>query len=71
MNMTSNQQEMTIAKLNENQLAKLRSAEQEMGVVLVALQPQYLFADLNEQQIEQLHTLEQDLGVVLLAYQQK
>ena len=69
--MTMNQSEMTIAKLNENQLAKLHAAEKEMGVVLVALQPQYSFAPLSKQQLELVQKLEQELGVVLLAYQQR
>jgi penicillin-binding protein-related factor A (putative recombinase) len=68
--MTNGSKEMTIAKLDEAQLAKLRATEKEMGIVLVALQPQYSFADLNEQQLEYLRKLEQELGVVLLAYQQ-
>jgi penicillin-binding protein-related factor A (putative recombinase) len=69
--MTTNQQEMTIAKLDEAKLAKLHSAEKEMGIVLVALQPHYLLANLNEQQVKHLQKLEQELGVVLLAYQKR
>jgi hypothetical protein len=69
--MTNSPKEMTIAKLDEAQLAKLRATEKEMGIVLVALQPQYSFADLNEQQLAYLQKLEQELGVVLLAYQQE
>ncbi len=67
--MADNRNEMTVAKLDENKLEKLRGAEKEMGVILVAMQPAFTYAQLNEQQIRRLQKLEQELGVVLLAYE--
>ena len=61
--------EMTIAKLDGAKLAKLQAAERELGVVLVALQPQFKYAELTEDQVDRLEALEKELGVVLLAYQ--
>lgn len=61
--------EMTIAKLDEAQLKQLQRAEQDLGVVLVALQPQYTFASLSEDKLQRLKVLEDELGVVLLAYE--
>jgi hypothetical protein len=61
--------EMTIAQLDEAQLKRLQQAERELGVVLVALQPQYTFAQLPEDKLRRLLEMEKELGVVLLAYQ--
>jgi hypothetical protein len=36
--------EMAIARLDDAKLMHLQQAERELGVVLVALQPQYSFA---------------------------
>jgi hypothetical protein len=63
--------EMMVAKLDENKLEKLRTAEKEMGVILVAMQPTFSYAELNEQQLKRLQKLEQELGVVLLAYDKR
>jgi hypothetical protein len=63
--------EMTIAQLDEGRLKRLQQAERELGVVLVALQPQYSFAKLSADQIKRLEALEKELGVVLLAYERR
>lgn len=60
--------EMTVAHLDEAQLKRVQQAERELGIVLVALQPQYTFAKLAEDKLKRLQALENELGVVLLAY---
>lgn len=61
--------EMAIARLDDAKLMQLQKAERELGVVLVALQPQYSFAKLPEEKLQRLRELEKELGVVLLAYE--
>jgi hypothetical protein len=63
--------EMTIARLDDAKLKQLQQAEHDLGVVLVALQPQYSFARLPEEKLRRLRDLENELGVVLLAYEPK
>jgi hypothetical protein len=60
---------MTIADLDDAQLATLRALEDTLGVWLVALQPEYRLADLSEEKLRQLQATEKKLGVVLLAYE--
>jgi hypothetical protein len=60
---------MNVANLSRDQLANLRDLEKELGVLLVALEPQHQLADLSETQLDRLQAAEEELGVVLLAYQ--
>jgi len=59
---------MQVADLSEEQLARLQEFEQEIGVFMVALEPQYPLASINDEQVARLQAMERELGVVLLAY---
>jgi hypothetical protein len=61
--------QMRIAQLDAAQLAKLQKLEQELGSVIVALEPAARPAALSDAQVQRLQEVEQELGVVLLAYQ--
>ena len=57
-----------IARLDEARLEKLRAAEDDLGLSMVALEPQSGLADISEEQLQRVQTLESELGVTLLAY---
>ena len=59
---------LRIAKLDDTNLEKLQSMEQEFGSRIVALEPYYPPAELTQDQLNRLKTLEKELQVVLLAY---
>jgi DNA-binding transcriptional LysR family regulator len=59
---------MKIAQLDDSSLAKLRVLEEEMGTLILALEPHHPLAKLDEEQVKRLQDLEQELGVVLVAY---
>ena len=59
---------MTVAKLSEKELDRIQTMEEELGALVVALEPQYKMASLEEDQLEQLRELEESMGVILLAY---
>jgi hypothetical protein len=59
---------MGVAKLTDKELARLQAMEQELGALVVALEPQYKMAELSAEQLAQLQSLEESLGVILLAY---
>ncbi len=60
---------MKYANLDQNELDKVHTMEEQTGSVILVMQEHYPVAQLNDQQIEQLKTLEKDLGVILIAYQ--
>lgn len=60
---------MRIAHLDESELSRLRTLEDELGIYVVALTPDYPLASLSDEQLQRLQTLERELGVVLLAHQ--
>ena len=62
---------MSIAKLSDDKLARLKGLENEMGVCLVALEEEFSLARLSPEHVERLQDAERDLGVVLLAYNAK
>jgi hypothetical protein len=62
---------MKIAELSEEQLAELEVLEQQLGTLVVALEPAIQLARLNREQLALLQAAEEKLGVVLLAYQKK
>lgn len=62
------EQNVKIAQLSTDALAKLKTLETELGTAIVALEPQAPFATLNQEQTQKLADLEKELGVVLLAY---
>jgi hypothetical protein len=61
--------QMRIAQLDSARLAKLQALEQELGSVIVALEPPERPAVLSDEQVQRLQEVERELGVVLLAYQ--
>jgi hypothetical protein len=60
---------LRIAQLDEARLTKLRALEKELGVCLVALEPEVKLADLSGEKLERVQASEKELGVVLLAYE--
>ena len=60
---------MKIADLGEADLQKVQQMEEQMGTLIIALEPQVPLAELSESQVEMLSSLEGELGVVLIAYQ--
>jgi hypothetical protein len=58
-----------MASLNSQQLDKIQSLENDLGYLLLALEPKYNVADLDADAVEKVKKLEEELGIVLLAYQ--
>lgn len=64
--------EVKFASLNDDKLATLKILEKELGVCLLALEPDTLqLAKLTPEQISKLQAAEGKLGVMLVAYQSK
>jgi hypothetical protein len=59
---------LKIADLDEESIERIRTMEEEMDTLIVALEPHYPLAELSEEQVTKLQHLENDLGVVLVAY---
>ena len=60
---------MKLANLDDASLARVQRMEEQMGTLILALEPYHPLAKLDDTQIKRLQDLEQELGVVLLAYQ--
>ncbi len=60
---------MKLANLDEASLARIQKMEEQMGTLILALEPHHPLAKLDDPQLKRLRELEQELGVVLLAYQ--
>ena len=60
---------MKIADLQEADLKKIQQLEEQMGTLIIALEPQIPLAELSEAQLELLNSLENELEVILIAYQ--
>lgn len=56
------------AQLDQAVLKNVQQLENELGVVLVAIEPDPQPASLSEAQLHRIRTLEQQTGKVLLAY---
>ena len=56
------------ANLDQTALENVQQLESELGVVLVAIEPDPQPATLNDDQLERIRTLEQQTGKTLLAY---
>jgi hypothetical protein len=70
--MAMNISEVKFASLNDERLATLKALEKELGVYLLALEPDTLrLAELKPEQIKKLQTAEEKLGVMLIAYKTK
>ncbi len=59
---------MAPARLDDAALDELRHLEEEMGTVLVALNPAPTLAELSDDKLERLRQAESRLGVVMVAY---
>jgi hypothetical protein len=59
------------AKLTPERLSEVRDLERRLGVVLVALEPQFTVAKLPATRLRRIQALEKHLGVVLVAYQRQ
>ena len=60
--------QIRITRLDEAQVAKVRTLEDELGRWVVVVEPVEPIAELSGQQLQRLQALEQELGVILLAY---
>jgi hypothetical protein len=60
---------MRIADLDEKSLKRVQQMEEQMGTLIIALEPHIPLAELSEDQVKRLNSLEEELGVVLIAYQ--
>ena len=58
------------AELEDKTLKKIQQAEQKLGLVLLALEPDPAPAKLTQEQLIQLKKLEEETGKVLVAYHQ-
>ena len=63
-----NVRRMKIANLEEADVERIRQMEEQLGTLILALEPHYPVAELSEEQLAKLHALERELGVVLIAY---
>ncbi len=60
-----------IAKLTATQLKKVRTLEDQLGVVLVAHEKSPQLSDLTRDQIRSLQEVEKGMGMVLVAYRKE
>jgi hypothetical protein len=57
------------SQLNNDQLTKIQSLEQQLGLVLVAVDPEPKLASLNAEEMKMLQQFEKRTGKILLAYE--
>ena len=60
--------ELEPAKISDDEIEKIKSLEQEMGKVLLAVEKPRRIATLSEEQLESLKKTEESLGCVMVAY---
>ena len=61
--------QLKIAKLEEGDVAKIKSLEKELGVHIMALEPGVKFRMLSSEQLKKVQALEEELGVIMLVYE--
>jgi hypothetical protein len=59
------------AVLTPDRLSEVRNLEKRLGVVLLALEPQFSLAKLQAAQLRRIQALEKELGFVLVAYRER
>jgi len=59
---------LKIAKLPEDDVAKIRDLEESLGTHIMAYQSGLQMAVLTGAQVQEVQTIEEELGVILLAY---
>lgn len=60
--------EIQIAELGQENVAKLKELESELGAIVVAYEPSYKPAELNESQVAKLRAMEAEVGLILVAF---
>lgn len=60
--------EIKVARLDDDNVAKIGALESELGAVVVAYEPTYRPAQLSEAQVAKLRALEAELGLILVAF---
>jgi predicted xylose isomerase-like sugar epimerase len=60
---------LKFADLDEKNVARVKSLEEETGTIILALQAVHPFANLSDEALERIKELEKEFGVVILAYQ--
>ncbi len=60
--------ELEVADISEDEIAKIKNLEQQMGKVLLAVEKPRRIAELSEAQLEALKKTEESLGCVMVAY---
>ncbi len=63
--------DITLASLNEKQLAKLKALEQELGSYVLAFEQPLAPATLTAEQVQKLQEAEVELGLCLVAYRKR
>ena len=61
-------QSMKFAQLSDAKIKQLCALEDELGSIVLAMEPEHNFANLSAEQLKKLQAKEKELGVVLLAY---
>ena len=61
-------EQLKIAELDSDAVAKIRSLEKEFGKHIMAFEPGVQLTRLSEAQLAKVRELEGELGVILLAY---
>ncbi len=57
-------------QLNQQQMQQLKSLENELGTVVVAVEPETQVAELPPDKLRRLQQAEREMGMILLAYKQ-
>ena len=55
------------ANLDEKAVKRVETIEEELGMVVLVMEPHYPAAQLTDDQVQRLQQLENELGVLLLA----
>lgn len=57
-------------QLNQQQMQQLKSLEEELGTLVIAVEPQTQVAELPPDKLNRLQQAEREMGMILLAYKQ-
>lgn len=55
------------ANLDETAVKRVQAMEEELGMMVLVMEPHYPAAELTPSQVQRLQELEEELGVLLLA----
>ena len=61
--------DLRIAQLDASSVSKIKALEQDIGKLVLALEPRVQVAKLQQAQLDRVQRLEKELGVILLAYE--